>query len=176
MHLHDFEGAPNDGGAPNGGLVGGAGDLWGTTREGGAGSGCPSTGCGVVFELVQQFAGNPLYTLVIRHSFSFQGTDGGFPQAGLLRAKDLTYWGTASQGGARTATCPQGCGTVFHLVHDPIVAFRWRFVVVHAFGGFDFGDGASPSSSLAADATGALYGVTLSGGASNQGTAYQITP
>jgi uncharacterized repeat protein (TIGR03803 family) len=177
MHLHDFEGAPNDGGIPNGGLVGGPGDLWGTTQEGGSSNvGCPSTGCGTVFELVQQIAGSPLYTLKVQHSFSGQGIDGGFPQAGLLRAKDGSYWGTASQGGARTATCQQGCGTVFHPTRDPIVFFRWHFSAPVRFSGAGFNDGAFPMSSLGADRAGHLYGVTLQGGAANQGTAFQVTP
>lgn len=49
-----------------------------------------------------------------------------------------------------------------------------RVHVLHAFGGAN--DGMEPSSGLARDAQGNLYGVTDKGGAYNEGTAYKIAP
>jgi uncharacterized repeat protein (TIGR03803 family) len=49
--LYDFTGAP-DGAYPSGSLIfDAAGNLYGTTADGGAGQGCGNYGCGTVFEL-----------------------------------------------------------------------------------------------------------------------------
>jgi len=174
LHLHDFEGAPNDGGAPNGGLVGGAGDLWGTTQAGGASAG------GSIYELTQQVAGDPLYTLVLQYSFSGTGADGGIPLAGLFRADDGSYWGTASQGGIADATyCPNGCGVVFQLARK-IIRLRpvWEYAVITSFLGSSGNDGSLPNTALGADHNGSLYGMTRAGGldgAANVGTAFELT-
>jgi uncharacterized repeat protein (TIGR03803 family) len=75
-------------------------------------------------------------------------------------------YGTANNGGAA------GFGTVFNLT-APISASS--FAVLYTFGGPP-GDGANPQASMITDATGALYGTTLSGGQSNAGTVFKLTP
>ncbi|MGA3179385.1 MAG: choice-of-anchor tandem repeat GloVer-containing protein [Verrucomicrobiota bacterium] len=77
-------------------LLGSDGLLYGTTEQGGTG------GKGVVFQLSTN--GGTINTLV-----AFQGTNGAFPEAGLMQASDGNFYGTTSSGGA------DGSGTVFGL-------------------------------------------------------------
>jgi hypothetical protein len=169
LHLHDFEGPPNDGGAPNGGLQGGAGDLWGTTQGGGTDSG------GSIFELRQEIEGSPLYTAIQQYSFSGTGSDGGIPLAGLFRADDGSYWGTASQGGVVDATyCSNGCGVVFQLTRKLVhLQLVWEYAVVSDFDGTASADGLYPNTALGADHNGSLYGMTLDGG-DTFGTVFEL--
>jgi hypothetical protein len=96
----------------------------------------------MVFELRQEFAGSPLYTLVIRYTFS-GGTDGGAPLAGLFEADDGSYWGTASQGGTIDPTyCPTGCGVIFELKRKFFVyQFEYVYSVASDFLGNAYLDG-----------------------------------
>jgi uncharacterized repeat protein (TIGR03803 family) len=97
--LHSFDGA--DGLSPAAGLVQGTnGNFYGTTWAGGASDNCLG-GCGTVFEITP---GGALTTL-----HSFDGADGEFPKAGLVRGTDGNFYGTTSEGGAL------GYGTVFSL-------------------------------------------------------------
>ena len=52
-------------------------------------------------------------------------------------------------------------------------ASMWTETVLYSFAGGS--DGANPSGRLVSDSTGALYGLTVNGGASNLGTAYKLT-
>ena len=158
--LYDFEGGA-DGASPNGALVGSPADLWGTTASGG------SIGGGVLFELVEGFAGNPAYTLRVWHSFT-GGSDGYTPTAGLLNVAG-TFWGTTSAGG--DGTTPDS-GTIFKLAPDEDPLF-WDYTTLYTFNG---PDGADPGTSLTADASGTLYGVTLRGGTNNYGVVYKLVP
>ncbi|MGA8493494.1 MAG: choice-of-anchor tandem repeat GloVer-containing protein [Terriglobales bacterium] len=84
--LYSFTGGA-DGGQPLAGLVrDSAGNLYGTTREGGAYSN------GVVFKLDTTGVETVLY--------SFEGGAGGFPEAGLLRDSAGNLYGTTQAGGA----------------------------------------------------------------------------
>ncbi len=150
---------------PNGGLLGGTGALFGTTQNGGA---QPLAGdcCGVVFFLWQEYADNPIYTLVVLHQFA-DGADGSTPLAGLFEDSSGTFWGSTATGGASEL------GTVFKLVPDPIRVEDWHYSVVYSFQGGS--DGATPESPLTTDGT-ALYGTTSAGGVYNGGTVYKLTP
>jgi uncharacterized repeat protein (TIGR03803 family) len=102
--LHTFSGA--DGSAPEGTLVGKGKYLFGTTYSGGTGSGCFFGGpCGTVFMLTASANG---WKETVLHSFSDNGTDGTYPEAGLILGKDALY-GTTSAGG------PADKGTVFAI-------------------------------------------------------------
>jgi hypothetical protein len=73
--LHTFHG--QDGVNPIGQLVrDAAGNLYGTTGEGGSGK-CQNIGCGTVFKMDR--AGKEVWL------YSFEGADGEAPVAGLLR-------------------------------------------------------------------------------------------
>lgn len=91
--------------------------------------------------------------------YSFQGTDGAHPGAGLTAIKDTLY-GTTEQGG----TYYYG-GTVFSYKSG-------TETVLHDFTGAP--DGASPYAGLL-DVGKTLYGTTLNGGTYNDGTVFSIT-
>ncbi|HEY6294000.1 MAG TPA: choice-of-anchor tandem repeat GloVer-containing protein, partial [Terriglobia bacterium] len=92
-----------DGGFPQAGLVrDAAGNLYGTTYEGGA------VGYGTVFEVSAGGTESVLYTFT-------GGADGGRPFAGLVRDAAGNLYGTAQSGGDLNCNAPYGCGTVFEL-------------------------------------------------------------
>jgi uncharacterized repeat protein (TIGR03803 family) len=99
-------------------------------------------------------------TYTVLHTFT-GGTDGGFPNGGLIQDSDGNLYGTTGYGGSFNN------GTVFKLNHNG------RFKVLHSFGAGGAG-GANPSAGLARDSAGTLYGVTAAGGTSNQGTVFKL--
>jgi uncharacterized repeat protein (TIGR03803 family) len=108
--LYTFTGLA-DGAGPVGGLLRDtAGNLYGTTSEGGAkSSACSTQTCGVVFKL------SPIGTYTVLHTFT-GGADGANPTAGLILDTAGNLYGTTAKGGA-TSTCnlQNGCGVVFRL-------------------------------------------------------------
>ncbi len=113
--LHAF-GNPGDGAELYAGLIfDAAGNLYGTTVNGGTSDNCRSynnlPGCGTVFELTS--AGG-VWTETVLHSFNDNGTDGFYPEAGLILDAAGNLYGTTFEGG--TYSCiGYGCGTVFEL-------------------------------------------------------------
>jgi uncharacterized repeat protein (TIGR03803 family) len=67
-----------------------------------------------------------------------------------------------------------GSGVVFKLTPPVSGSGAWTESVLYAFTGGN--DGGFPHSSVAFDAAGALYGTTMSGGASGSGVVYRLTP
>ena len=95
---------PGGRGQPNAGLIQATdGNLYGTTYSGGVNNSCGPyfPGCGTAFKIT---AGGQLTTL-----HSFDGTDGEYPDGGLLQADNGSLYGTTSQGGS------SGYGTVYSL-------------------------------------------------------------
>ena len=158
--LYRFLGSLNgqaDGGVPAGGVVvDKAGNVYGTTAEGGAG--CAPDGCGTIFKLSSQG------TETIFHSF-LGGTDGQFPVGKLVADDHGNLYGTAAMGGASNG------GTVFR-----IAANGSAYTVLHSFA-FDT-EGDSPLGSLIRDKEGNLYGTTQDGGANGLGlgTVFKLDP
>lgn len=97
--------------------------------------------------------------------FKFPGGAGGARPTGqpLLDATGAIY-GVADSGGT------YGKGLVFKLTPGS----TWTQTVLHHFGAP--GDGQYPLAGLIADTYGALYGTTNSGGASDKGTVFRLTP
>ena len=91
---------------------------------------------------------------------SFAGSDGGFPQGGVVRDKDGDLYGTTYYGGSANA------GTVFRLTHKGAES------VLHAFE--DGADGANPVGSLTHDSRRNLFGVTANGGTGGFGTVFEL--
>jgi uncharacterized repeat protein (TIGR03803 family) len=149
--LYSF-GNGTDGQYPIGNMINVAGTLYGTTYYGG------TAGDGTVFSL-------NLATGVetVLYSFCSQQncTDGESPRAKLVDVNGILY-GTTEAGGAN------GNGIVFSV--DPTSGAE---TVLHSFGGGT--DGIEPHSGLLLDA-GQLYGTTVGGGASGNGTVYSINP
>ena len=141
--LHAFNG--KDGGStPYGGVIfDAAGNLYGTTYEGGA------QGLGTVFKLASNADQDWTETVL----YSFNGSDGGASYAGLIFDGAGNLYGTTGGGGAHD------WGTVFKLV--PNADGSWTESVLHSFDGN--GDGGFPTAGLIFDAAGNLYGTTQLG-------------
>jgi uncharacterized repeat protein (TIGR03803 family) len=156
--LHSF-GSSTDGTSPWAGLIfDKAGNLYGTTRGGGA------YVYGTVFELTPKAGGG--WTEKLLHSFGSSTDDGAFPEVGLIFDKAGNLYGTTYGGGAYTD------GTVFELT--PKAGGGWTEKVLHNFGSYR--DGAAPTAGLIFDKAGNLYGTTSLGGARNEGTVFELTP
>lgn len=127
-----------------------AGHLYGTTPVGGA------YGSGTVFELVPTSSGS--WKEKILHSFS-NGTDGGYPYAGVIFDAQGNIYGTTQQGGITSSSCGSGsCGVVFELVK----ANNWQETVLYSFTGNE--DGSAPAAPLLFDSAGNIYGTAEGGG------------
>jgi uncharacterized repeat protein (TIGR03803 family) len=143
--LHTFTGG-KDGGTPNAGLMfDAAGNLYGTTVEGG------SCNVGAVFELIPNHG---KWTEKVLHSFNCNGTDGIKPEAGLIFDAAGNLYGTTLLDATNSA------GTVFELLPS---RSKWAEKVLHRFSTKDK-NGYWPSASLILDKAGNLYGTTAVGG------------
>jgi uncharacterized repeat protein (TIGR03803 family) len=158
--LYSFN-AGADGLSPSGTLIrDSAGNLYGTTSQGG-GSGCSGGfGCGIVFKVDSTGTETVLY--------SFKGkADGEQPTAGLARDSAGNLYGTTLAGGNLACGGGLGCGTVFKLDS------KGGKTVLHSFSGLD---GAGPYAAVIRDSAGNLYGTTSGGGLHGKGTVYKIAP
>jgi uncharacterized repeat protein (TIGR03803 family) len=155
----------NDYGGPsNGALVFDAyGNIYGTAVGGGLGD----TG-GTVYEMTLsngQWVYSNLYT------FPFAGSDGSFPEGGVIFDRAGNLYGTTSEGGNTGCSEDRGCGTVFEL--SPSVS-GWTETVLYAFQGG--ADGEGPIGGLIMDSGGNLYGTTVEGGQNGGGTVFELSP
>jgi uncharacterized repeat protein (TIGR03803 family) len=170
--LYSFMGGA-DGAVPFAGLIfDQAGNLYGTTVEGGGStqSAC-SNGCGTVFKLAPNQNGS--WTESVLYSFMGQA-DGAVPFASLIFDQTGNLYGTTEYGGNLSACGGAGCGVVFQLV--PNADGRWTETVLHRFCSGTCGDGANPLDSLILDRTGKLYGTAEFGGVGGGGVVFQLTP
>jgi uncharacterized repeat protein (TIGR03803 family) len=151
-----------DGGAPLGLMIrDSAGNLYGTTIEGGSGIG--SQGYGVVFKIAPSTK-----TETVLYTFT-GGADGANPTAGLAMDSNGNLYGTTNDGGSDFGSA--GLGVVFQL--DPLGSET----VLHTFMGGD--DGYLPGS-LLTWYKGSLYGAVSYGGsfygADGYGLLFKLTP
>jgi hypothetical protein len=175
--IHSFPGTKGntDGQNPHGGVVfDSAGNLWGTTQNGGNLEAClpfiDVTGCGTVFELAPQSDGQWVESAL----FQFDGEESGFnPWDGLVIDNAGNLYGMVTNGGG-------GNGAVFQLTPQPdgtVVE-----TIIHAFAvcGAVCLDGANPENGITIDASGNLYGTTDLGGGggspTGDGTVFELTP
>jgi uncharacterized repeat protein (TIGR03803 family) len=125
----------------------------------------------VIAAAVCVFSGNALADSSEKVLYSFRGgSDGTNPSTGLVTDSSGNLYGTTTDGG--TGACTGGCGTVFELKAE--AGGRWIERVIYNFQAGT--DGAAPSASLIFDGAGNLYGTTISGGPSLDGTVFQLTP
>ena len=153
--LHSFT---RSDGTPQGSLIlDGAGNLYGTTWNGG-----PDAE-GTVFELTPN--GDGTWTQNVLHSFV--GTDGAYPNDALVFDKTGNLYGTASQATTKHA------GAVFKLT--PNGDGTWNYSVLYTFCSLsNCKDGGMPYAGLVFDQMGNLYGTT-SGGVGG-GVVYRLAP
>lgn len=167
--LHAFKGG-NDGSVPWGRLaLDSAGNLYGTTLNGGSASACSGMGCGTVFRLKPNSKGGWIENLL----YSFAGqADGSYPYAGVTLDASGNLYGATYFAGNLADCAGSGCGNVYELSQNS--SGHWEQKVLYEFtGGADGGD---PYSAPIFDAAGNLYGVAPQNGASEQGVVYEITP
>jgi uncharacterized repeat protein (TIGR03803 family) len=162
--LHSFD--YTDGYFPVAGLVQDAdGNFYGTTAWGGNSS-CPN-GCGTIFKIT------PCGTLTTQHSFN--GTDGAYPDAALVRGTDGNFYGTTVGGGAGSlCNGGEGCGTVFKFTPRGVLTNLHSFCLQTGCP-----DGDYPTAQLVQYTNGNFYGTTRSGGnaacAGGCGTVFSIS-
>jgi uncharacterized repeat protein (TIGR03803 family) len=145
-----------DGKLPSGGLIAdAAGDLFGVTRGGG------SSSYGTVFEIIKTPEG---YASKPTALVSFNISDGETPVGGLVADGAGDLFGTTQSGGAN------GNGTVFEVAKTQGGYANVPTTLVN----FDYTDGGSPLGSLVMDAAGDLFGTTYGGGASGDGTVFEV--
>lgn len=169
MHtLYMFTGYADGAGPLAGVVMDSAGDLYGTTWQGGNLNDCNGYGCGVVYRVGTNNAEAILHTFIA-------GADGYAPWAGLVRnSSGALFYGAASGGNG-------GAGTVFQIAPKPTpckTAFcPWNLTTIYPF---SFTDGNGPQASLLRDSSGNLYGTTVAGGAGCQpngcGTVFKVDP
>ena len=163
--LYRFKGG-NDAGHPLGALTfDAAGNLYGTTVQGGLET-CDGSPCGTVFKLALKSGGTWSESVIYRFA---GGSDGSGPWAGLISDSAGNFYGTTSGGGT------SGGGTVFKLT--PSANGKWTESVLYSFCQLSkCVDGLGPYASLTFDRAGNLYGTTMSGGAVGSGTVFELTP
>ena len=146
--LHSFGSGATDGIEPSSLIVGNAGNLYGTTEQGGA------YRDGTVFRV------SPTGAETILHSFGSGTTDAAVP-VDLVMASTGNFFGLTLFGG------PKGGGTVFKLSRTGGVTVLYAFNGAH---------GGGPWGGLVLGKAGNLYGTTRSGGAHGDGTVFKVSP
>ncbi len=145
--LATFNGS--NGGRPLAGLVrDGSGNLFGTTYLGGA------SGDGTVFELAQ--GSSTITTLA-----SFNGANGYYPECALVMDSGGNLYGTTGVGPG------PGDGTVFEVAQGS--------GAITTLATFLAPNGETPQAGVIADSSGNLYGTTWYGGASSDGTVFELS-
>jgi uncharacterized repeat protein (TIGR03803 family) len=174
--LYTFNGGIG-GAYPIGGvIIDSSGTLYGAANAGGLRRWCGAfvPGCGVVFALKKNSSGT--WHESILQTFQPGGSGGQRPQGGLTLGSSGTLYGTANkgilQGGAN------GSGVVFQLSRNSINS--WTETVLSTF---QSSQAAAPVSAPLLDASGNLFGTTLTGGVVSNtycggscGVVYQIAP
>ncbi len=149
-NIHNFEGWPGEGKAPEGSLIRDGSTLYGMTANGGSG-----LGGGLIFKVKIDGTG---YTNL--YFFEVFGSDGKNPRGDLTLVNNNLY-GMTQVGG-------QGTGVVFRVNTDGT-----GYMNLHEFTGFP-NDGARPHGSLIYS-DGVLYGMTRSGGSNDMGVIFSVT-
>jgi uncharacterized repeat protein (TIGR03803 family) len=145
--LHTFTGTP-DGDNPIDPVVfDAAGNIYGTTRDGGA------NGLGAVYKIDSSLVETILH--------SFNGTDGQDPN-GLIRDAAGNLYGTTVSGGVG------GSGVVFRVNKAGVEQTLYKFT--------GSPDAAQPYAGVVRDASGNLYGTTDTGGDYGKGTIFKLAP
>jgi uncharacterized repeat protein (TIGR03803 family) len=149
--LHSFEGGPSDGAIPvfTGLIMDDKGNFYGVTEEGGASS------AGVVYKLSKRGR------LTVLHSFTFGTADGSYPWGTPAMDKAGNLYGTTTSGGSAQD------GVVWK------VSNTGKETVLHNFLSYP-SDGAQPEAGVIMDVKGNLYGTTVFGGSSGDGSVYKL--
>jgi uncharacterized repeat protein (TIGR03803 family) len=136
-----------------------SGNIYGATGFGG------TNGTGTAWELVYSQS-KKKYSEKVLYEFGASGSgDGNNPYGGLTMDTKGNLYGTTLNGG------PSNIGTFYKLTKQ---GKTWKETILHSFVGGN--DGNQPTGNPYMDAKGRLYGMTQTGGNSNLGIVYRITP
>lgn len=149
--LWSFTGG-NDGASPGDLILGGDGKFYGATSLGG------QSNNGVIYELTPNGTNSTLTSL-----WTFSGGSDGSNPVSLVSAGSGVFYGTTFAGGSG------GSGTVFKFVADGASS---TLTTIATFNGFN---GSGPGS-LVLGSDGSYYGMTVTGGANEEGTIFSVTP
>ena len=145
-------------GYPGGGVIrDSTGNIYGTAFSGGNGQGS-------VYELTPAGAG---WIGINLYDFA-NGSDAGYPWAGLIFDQAGNLYGSTTAGGSGNG------GTVFRMTASN---GNWIFDTLYSFTGP--GDSrfvVGPLGSLVMDSAGSLYGTTFADGAHGLGAVFKLTP
>jgi len=159
--LYTFTGTP-DGSMPDGNLIlNQDGSLYGVTGSGG------QYGYGTVYQLIPPPSPGGAWSESILYSFGGSSADALGPY-GLVAGAGGSLYGPAGGG---VGTC--GCGAVFHLTPPSAPGGAWQESIPYKFRKQAGGD--TPTT-LVTSPSGELYGTTVAGGASGDGTVFALTP
>jgi uncharacterized repeat protein (TIGR03803 family) len=136
-----------------------SGNIYGATSFGG------TNGTGMVWELVYSET-KKSYSERILYEFGASGSgDGNNPYGGLAMDSEGNLYGTTLYGGT------SNIGTSYKLTKD---GKTWKETILHTFAGAN--DGAQSTGNPYIDAKGRVWGMTETGGTSDLGVVYRITP
>jgi uncharacterized repeat protein (TIGR03803 family) len=156
--LYAFQGGP-DGANPTSLFLGSDGSWYGSTEYGGMLSICP--GCGTIFSITPQK--NYPWKDKILYYFGRNG-QGTYP-SGVIADQAGNLYATAGY-----QTTDQCCGVVSKLI--PSTSGRWNTSVLYRFSSGN--EGSRPSTGLAQDSSGNLYGTAFYGGKYGSGMLFEL--
>jgi uncharacterized repeat protein (TIGR03803 family) len=154
--LHTFTGKDGNqaGLIPESLLMGTDGNFYGVNPYGSENNNT----CGTIFKITLKGALSTLY------SFSNTSEQGCGPVDGLVQAANGNFYGTAVGGGTAND------GVIFKMTPTGTLTVLYNFCSAD-----DCADGSEPNAGMILGTDGNFYGTTISGGAHNDGTIFQMT-
>jgi uncharacterized repeat protein (TIGR03803 family) len=168
-NIHTFIGEPNDGASPQYGTLFWYRDtLYGLTEEGGNKTGaCGTCSYGVLFSLDTNAT---RYRILYNFAYAGAANTGSEPVGTVVEAANGTghpcLYGACYYGGANTS---KGCVFEYDLT-------TYSYSDIYDFKGSVSNDGSAPTAGLILATDGNLYGTASTGGSSNDGIIYKISP
>jgi uncharacterized repeat protein (TIGR03803 family) len=161
--LATFNGGSNGSNPFAGVTLDNAGNLYGTTVNGG------TNNLGTVFKISNSgTAANPVYSGSITTLINFNGTiSGSNPYGGVTIDSQGNLFGTTYLGGTNNA------GTVFEIINFGTAA-NPSYSSINVLASFVGSNGYRAYSGITLDSAGNLYGTTVNGGTNNAGTVFTL--